>query len=281
MERARTIVNARLPRRRIAPGRGRRRPPACLLIGAVLPALGDAQQTADPPTVTLGERVWTQLAMPGDVGERTLAELFGATLDPEGYGTRWVVYAYDPDAKAYVDPGASGTLAPGRGFWMIQATGSEVVLSPPPAIADAPGEPTASCATGGSCAAAELAFGESVPTWHLWGAPSARAVPVADVVFTTAGVDSACRDGCDLREAADRGLVGPRLWRFDPAMADYVGLGIGDDLRPWEGAWIATLPGSEARSLSIEVPVASEPEDVSPDPAAGPPSPEDEDGTIE
>ena len=271
-------MSSRPLRGRILSGRDRRRwPAACLLLGAALPASGDAQQAASPPAVTLGERAWTQLALPGDVGELTLADLFGATLDPEAYGTDWIVYAYDPDSKAYVDPGASGTLAPGRGFWMIQATGSEIELSLPPSVADARGEPTASCATGGSCAAAGLASGESAPTWHLWGAPSARAVPVADIVFTTAGVDSACRDGCDLREAANRGLVAPRLWRFDPAVADYVGLGIGDDLRPWDGAWIAALPGPDARSLSIEVPVASESEDAFPDPAAGPPSPEDED----
>ena len=270
------MVNPRFSRRRIPAGRGHRRSPAaCLLLGAALPAFGDAQQATGPPTVTLGERVWTQLALPGDVGELTLADLFGATLDPEAYGTGWVVYAYDPDSKGYVDPGVSGTLAPGRGFWMIQATGSDVVLSPPPSIVDARGELTASCSTGGACTAAELALDESAPSWHLWGAPSARAVPVADIVFTTAGADSACRDGCDLREAADGGLVAPRLWRFDSAVADYVGLEIGDDLGPWDGTWIATLPNPDIRSLWIEVPVASEPEGASPDPAAGPPPPGD------
>ena len=247
---------------------GRYGPPAvvalCALAALVALSCPSGARAQAPPPITLADRAWNQLAVPADASSLTLGELVGTALDPDDYGTGWVVHVHDPVADAYVVPGIDDALVQGRGFWMAQASGADVTLELPASAAPVDGANTPSCPSSAGCARFPLVVRETAPGPQIWGAPLAEAVPVGDVAFATAAAGSVCVTGCTTGEAVAEGLIAPGLWGFDPVAEVYVDLAAAaDPIPPWRGLWVATLAGPPDRRVSVEVPLP-EPE------AAGP-----------
>jgi len=97
-------------------------------------------KAAPPPDFTLASNTWEQLSIPGDSTGLSIESLFGDDLPASQYNNSWVIALWDAVSQRYINPGLSGSIPTGHGFWMLQTTGAPVTLdvtdigSAPPAL---------------------------------------------------------------------------------------------------------------------------------------------------
>jgi len=206
---------------------------------------------------TLRNNSWALLSLPCQPpADATVVDLFGDDL-PGQLGVDWTLYTFDSTIGNYRQANASSTLLPGVGFWIIQVSGASQTLDLPATSARTnTSPPNSRCAVVSGCREVSLAGSLTNSNWSLVGNPIDNGVTYNEL--NIASITGACSDidGCTFLEASttDSNLIDNRLWRFDDANSEYVGLSNGATLGLWEGYWLAQLSGSDGNASTIHFP---------------------------
>lgn len=226
-------------------------------------------QGTQPPDLSLNDVSWTQIVIPGLTGNRTtVQQYFGSTtLDPANLhpagDQNWALYEYDPISGSYLELNASSLLKPGVGYWIIQATGSSVSITPPD-FAIIAGLPYANCndgdfannATPDLCVITYLTGengteGNGSP-WRMIGNQSADSLQYLDLqqrFFTV-----------NLR-APNFGLFNPAIgsaFQWDAGNEAFIDLKTNSTtaIPVWAGFWfnVGSVPESASNALALLLP---------------------------
>jgi len=179
---------------------------------------------------------WHQLVAPGDSGRSDLSSLFSGLLPLDQYNASWVVYLWDNQQAAYVNPGLEGSIPTGQGFWIIQLTGDTVTLDTANLPA-APTAPSSACPTENGCIEVPLFSEESQSSYAMIGSTQRVDQTVDSITVLSSGIDSACSNGCSHVAAAQLGLVNTVILRFNPLTENYEDINSSGVLKPWQSAW--------------------------------------------
>ncbi len=182
---------------------------------------------------------WRIITLPGNppASENTVAKVFGDDIPGGVYGVNWVLYqyqgrSYEPLAEAHV-------LEQGRGYWIIQKTGSPVMLTMPAGSSETPDTYALKIAS---------ATGSNKSQWTLSGNPFSSSQTLGDFFLKTD--TGACITPCDLDKAADERILHNKVWTYDGEK--YVPKDTQKTLNPWDGFWAASLENSQGRVLSLQ-----------------------------
>lgn len=220
---------------------------------------------------TLGNGQFELLSLPCQPPEgTTINDLFNDDIEGEyfdGNSGTWVVFTWDPEIFAYVNPGPNGTLEPGQGFWIsqLQANGQDVILDLPQGsvTTHSTGVAASACASDTGCLSIALSDIEfpinpntNAPVLtlpNLIGNPYDQVVTPFDEirVTTTRGVCSIAGGGCSPTKATlpsqgGADVLGNVAFTFNPqlndGLGDYEQIISGSVLEPWQGFWVFQLP---------------------------------------
>jgi len=224
--------------------------PALLLSFAIAP-ISNSAQAQQIPDYILQSGQWQQLVIPGNSESLSVESLFADDLPASGYNSTWVIYRWDATSEQYVNPGLSGSLPVGGGFWFLQNTGAQVALDVT-GIGSAPAQMSAACTSDYGCTELPLASASDAGRFSMLGTalPVARNIDSANLRTVAEG--GTCANGCNINLAADLGMVNRSIFRYDPGINRYTDLSLSGVLNPWESAWIKSgtvLDGTRADLL--------------------------------
>jgi len=206
-------------------------------------ALAGGLSAAPPPTFTLASDTWEQMAIPGDSTGLSIESLFADDLPAAQYGSAWYIYVWDANAGRFVNPGLSGSIPTGHGFWMRQTTGSPVTLDVPD-IGRPPVENSAACSSASGCSSVPLTS-STIDAWNMIGSAS-----------------SLSQDANTIRLVTD--AAGGSMWQYDSSNGTYRNIAETGSLGPWQSAWVvakAELRGAQANYLFAASPSDSPSDD--------------------
>ena len=196
---------------------------------------------------SLPHNSWRQIALPCDPGNRnTVEDIFGD--DGLGtYGTDWIVFGYDV-STGYFDPGLTGELQQGIGYWIIQLSGNTKNLDMP--AGSTPVSAQTGCA-GDACFTIPVGTNYRQVTWNMIGHPFPGNLGMSLLrVKTDVAV---CSSGCDLDLAEANGLFHNTIWTYSDGDYKTYSLPAGE-LTPWTGYWSAALENASGTGLSLLAP---------------------------
>lgn len=183
-----------------------------------------------------------------------IAPLFGGnvTLGETGYGTTtWVVYEYVP-GSGYQMLGLNDPMEMGKGYWIIQKAGADVMIDIPRDSHRTPVTNPNACTSPKGCYELVLATSPSAVQWNMVGNMFLKPVKVDDLrVVTDSGV---CASGCTLAEAQSNSIVHNQFWTFGGGSSSYTVLGAGDTIPARAAFWVAALDHADGLSPRILVP---------------------------
>jgi len=212
-----------------------------------------------PPNFTLESGTWEQMSIPGDSSGLSIQSLFADDLPADQYNNTWAIYLWDASSQRYTNPGLTGSIPTGHGFWMLQTTGSAVELDVPD-IGSAATRMSAACASANGCS--EIPISSAVTDqWNMVGSALPLNHGVEDIRLVSDAAGGRCADGCTHEVAAEFGLVGQAIWRYDSAVGSYRNLSEGGSLNAWQSAWIVAkseLAGGDTRYLFPAAPPVEE-----------------------
>jgi len=191
---------------------------------------------------TLSSGQWYQLVIPANTTRLTVQRLFETALAESGYNNTWVIFRWDPVTNQYINPGLSGTIPTGSGFWIIQITGTDVLLNVSN-IDSASVIESAACPSPVGCTEIALNTDGNGGYFDLLGStlPDARQLDSVRLVSADV-VGGLCATGCTHQDAVDRDLVEPSVWRYNSASNEYEDLSVTSSLGAWESAWFQINP---------------------------------------
>ena len=191
---------------------------------------------------TLPDNQWQQIGLPRKLpaDKNTVETVFGDDLEGLVYNTDWAVYAYDTANGGYVNPGLTGELQQGVGYWIIQKSGVNATLSLPFRSTATPVTTPTQCPSENGCFEIPLITKEGATGWNMLSHAFESEVTLDQLrIVTKSGSTCADADGCTLEEAKEAEIVHNQFWRYDGT--GYQRLGGSDLIKPWYGLWIPTL----------------------------------------
>ena len=210
-----------------------------------------AVHAAEPPDFTLVSDTWHQMSIPGNSMGLTIESLFGDDLPASEYNESWTIYLWDSSIQQYVNPGLSGSIPAGHGFWMFQTTGSPVTLDVPD-VGSVTTNTSPACSTGNGCSEVPLASNSNADLYNMVGSALPKILEVDAIRLVSESADGLCEDGCSHNVAAELDLVGQSLWHYDSALGSYRDLSETGTLNPWESFWVlakSELAGTDTSYL--------------------------------
>ena len=221
----------------------------------------------DECSKTLTDSQWHQISIPCEPGaNNSVADFFQDDIAaPFIYGTDWVLFRFDPASGAYVNPGLTGIMSRGIGYWMIQLTGSDVEIDTPASCTMTAPEPAgAICTASKGCFEVPLATKPTAVQWNLSGYGLDDALPFNRYASSNSGAvptlkitssDVACSaSGCLPNAAEAASIVHNQLWRFNPQTQAYDIIDNDLILLPWDGFWVPTLSSSDGSNPAMLLP---------------------------
>jgi len=187
------------------------------------------------PEFKLPDKEWRLISLPVNPpgAENTVKKVFGDDISGH-YGTDWALFEYNARDNQYKELTETDSVVQGKGYWIIQVTGREVILDLP-------------SGTSKSIPSIPLVTPINQSTqWNLLGFPFAMEKPLN--VINVKGNDI-CTDSCDLDDSEQKQLVHNNVWVYDGNT--YVKKGPKDNLKAWDGFWIPVLSGSSGHDLSL------------------------------
>jgi Raf kinase inhibitor-like YbhB/YbcL family protein len=186
----------------------------------------------------LPHKEWRLISLPADppAAKNTVEKVFGDDISGV-YGTDWALYEYNSSINQYHELNKTDPVKQGIGYWIIQLSGNDVTLDLP---------------AGSHASAPSIALTSSKnqnPQWNLVGSPFSDARSLDSFSVKVANSDMCGDSGCSLDEAKNKQLVHNKVWTYNGQ--GYEGKGTGDTINPWDGFWIATLPGASGYDLSL------------------------------
>jgi hypothetical protein len=198
---------------------------------------------------------WQQISFPGALptNANTIKTVFGDDIRGV-YGTDWVMFAYDPKAGHYIDPGLNGVLKQGIGYWIYQIKGSDVTLDLPANMSQGSVRTSSQCPSALGCFEIDLATQPNAIQWLMLGNPFARSIAWGDLRLTTKSGHCADANGCTLKEAETLGIFHHQGWHYNPVTGQY-DLIDGGNLNIWNGFWGAVLDHASGLSPKLLMPL--------------------------
>lgn len=213
---------------------------------------------AAAPSYTLETGQWHQLVIPGESSTASIESLFADDLPADQYNSSWYIYRWDDIAGEYINPGLSGSIPTGQGFWMIQTTGTAVELDIPP-LADAPLTTAPACPSSGGCSQVQITANTRNSSFVMIGSALSVAQSIDSIRLVTDASEANCTNGCSHSVASELGLVQYPVWRYNPDSGSYENLAGSGSLGPWESAWFQTTSALEGVTASYYFPTPATP----------------------
>ena len=204
------------------------------------------------------EYKWTQIGLNAapPIGS-TVADIIGDDISAP-YGIDWVIYSYQTSTNTYKKLRLTDTMLPGIGYWIIQVTSNPIIIDMPSGSTgvNVIGHPACTSIKKG-CFEIPLQTSHSIDSqWQMISFPFRDRRKIDHVRVVTTGVQSDCFIGCTLKEASEKGLVSEAMWHFNRSFYQQLTFGESEDLEPWDGAWIATLPAARGLAPKLLIPAA-------------------------
>ena len=205
-------------------------------------------------TFSLPNNQWRQISLPCNPGaNNTVTAVFGDDI-PGTYGTDWTLYRYD--TSGYIELAVTDPLSQGVGYWIIQKSGSDVVLDMPKSSTPTPvTSPTGCLSSAKGCVEIPLNQKPRDVEWNMIGYPFASSGGLSNTRVLTdpqAFDDGGCTSGCDLDTANAHHIVHNQLWTYNGSA--YTTVDSSGNLNPWKGYWIATGIRHDADNPRLLVP---------------------------
>lgn len=214
--------------------------------------LGDAcDQFTGAESFTIPFDQWLQFGVPLETGSRTLAQIFGSALPVEQYQEKWVVFRYSGSEGSYSLVALNESLDSATGYWIMQSTGEDVIVSLPAALLEPDQFEQPECATSQSCIyrelAAALSNGSGVQ-WDMISSGLSTPINVSDLGLTFA------QNGGYIRSAissdGEVATVTPIYVYSDGA---YEILTSEDELYDWQGGWVGVTSKQPNQGFGLTV----------------------------
>jgi len=205
-------------------------------------------------SLTLKDQLWEMLIIPANAEGSTIGTLFGDDLPSGEYGDTWAIFTYDNAMNGYQSPGVNDSLSVGQAFWMIQATGGDVVIDIPDSLPTVATPETNACAPGTSCVRIPLSSGIGDVTWTMAGVPFPGSTSVSDFRFVTGAGGLPCSSGCEMGQATSAGYTGGPVWVYDSTLGNYRDAVVVGNVNTWQGFWFSTLPIADGTSPALSLP---------------------------
>ena len=222
--------------------------------GSTIELGADEVYSLRPQQVSLPGNQWHQLSIPCQAGpDNTVGNLFSDDIAGT-YGTDWVIFEFDPVQERYINPGLSGLLFPGQGYWVYQQTGSTVTIDLPESCLISHRSGSTQCSIVSGCFEQPLSGPASQVTWQMLGSPDLGTRPWQDLRIATDEGICTDADGCTLSEASGLNIFHHEGWHYDPGSGTYNVLQGNVSLGPWDGYWAATLTGASDTTPRLLIP---------------------------
>ncbi|MFT6433744.1 MAG: beta-glucanase (GH16 family) [Candidatus Azotimanducaceae bacterium] len=222
------------------------------------------------PAKLIPNNQWQMVSIPADSSNSpTVGELFGDDLPVSGYGTIWVIYGWNPPTEtspgAYYLPLLNQSFTSGRGFWILQRTGTDVWIDVPDSTPAVTLAPEVGCASVGGCDNTSLSTHPDHGAWNMVGYNQDLPFEFDQARFVFGA--GRCETGCSLATAAKSpALIAPNPWRYVGPAIGYEAITESSVLQPWDAFWLYTYPAAHSGSsesrllLSSTKQVPSEPQ---------------------
>lgn len=190
---------------------------------------------------------WIQFGLSCYAGKNSSVDkIFGDDI-PGTYGTDWILYSYDTAQKKYIDPGYTGRIQAGVGYWFIHLSGNTIYLDMPKDCSQTPVIRSNQCPSINGCFEIPLATEPGKIGWTMAANAVLQSIAFDDLrVATDSGACSAI-NGCTLNQAASLNIVHNQMWQY-AGSSGYAILQAGQSLKGFEGFWVPTL--TEAHGLN-------------------------------
>ena len=201
-------------------------------------------------THVLQNNTWSMISLPADPGpSASVTSIFEDDLPIASYGAAgtWVIFAYNPASNGYTEVPASSPLQPATGYWMLQNTGADVTIDLPASATAFTGATSTACPSSDGCVSAAVAG-----AWNLLGFPADTASSFGQTRFATR--DGACASGCTPDQAEAAGIVHNVMFHYTGSA--YAQINPATNMQPWDGLWVAALPGATGLSVNWLHPLA-------------------------
>jgi hypothetical protein len=206
---------------------------------------------------TLPNNQWRQISLPcvPPAGQASVADVFGDDIAEAfsqatpSYGSNWIVYQYA--TSGYQSLSETDSLKVGVGYWIIQKSNGEAKLDLPATSMVAPSVQSNACPSAQGCFEITLDTNANVTGWNMVGYPGHYDPKLGNMRISTSSSD--CSNGCDLGTAQRDGLVHGQFWSYNGS-GYTVASNPGGELDPWQGYWVATLPGADGKAPRLLVP---------------------------
>ncbi len=210
------------------------------------------------PSLIVPDNKWIQIGLntAPPIGS-TVADIFGDDISAL-YGSEWVIYSYQTNTNSYKLLSLTDTMLPGIGYWFIQITGNPITIDMPNASTDVNVTGHPACSSFEGCFEIPLQTSNSVDTqWLMIGYPFRDNRNIEKVTVVTRDVGSDCFVGCTLKEANEKGLVSEPMYHYDGTSYQPLTTEGSEPFKPWDGAWIATLPAASGQYPSLLIPATN------------------------
>ena len=203
---------------------------------------------------TLPHNQWHQIGLPQALpnNANTVDDVFGDNLSGD-YGTDWILFSYDGMAKRYIELGRDSVLKQGKGYWITQLSGADVVLNLPIGSNATPKIKSSQCLSTTECFEIILDTMAGGTTWNMLSNVFESGVTPDQMrlVTTTASV---CAEGCTLGEAKDAGILHNQFWYYGGQSAAYSVREGDTSVKPWNGFWAAVLDQADGMGAKLLIP---------------------------
>ncbi|MFK7992821.1 MAG: family 16 glycosylhydrolase [Granulosicoccus sp.] len=230
----------------------------------IWPALASADEQGSPDSLNtsasskvLVNAEWVLISLPGEPGVAgTVASIFGDDLPVADLDRTWRIYRWRKpggNIAGYEQLTGTSRLYAGEAYWIVQITGSPVTLDLPSATPATATRQVRGCHSVAGCFSIDLGIKAGEPVgWNLVGLSQTSPIELSGVrVLSESG---ACSTGCTLSEAETANMVFGTVYRHNGEATGYELLTDNSSTSPWEGFWLAVLPGAAGQTISLEVP---------------------------
>lgn len=211
-------------------------------------------------THVLQNNTWSMISLPADPGlPGDISTIFGDDLPIASYGAAgtWVIFAYNQATNGYTEVPASSALQAATGYWMLQNTGADITIDLPASATAFAGAASAACPSSDGCVSVAVVGAAGANQWNLLGFPADTASSFGQTRIATQG--GACAAGCTPDQAEAAGIMHNVLFHYTGSA--YAQINPATNMQPWDGLWVATLPGASGLSVNWLHPVAGSSED--------------------
>lgn len=211
-----------------------------------LPSVNALSNTPIRLSTTLKSAEWHMISMPAQTHDLTVEQIFGNVLNAENYGSTWRLFAYSP-AQGYETVGKHEALQHGVGYWIIQVTGEDVVISLPTGLLTTATENDPACPASTGCfqIALQPQSNPAAPSWNIVGNPFASSIDAAGIRVMRGDV-SYTLDASQAEEITTNSIFAYRD-------GGYTAVSSSDQLQPWDAGWLAMFPPTQ-NNVSLLIP---------------------------